>query len=606
LFVDNTSGFDSVTIGSAAPSSNGTLANIFGTVDVYGAGNTSLYIDDSGDPTSHTATLTPSSLTGLSPATIQWTASASTKGGVTFLNINGSAAGSTYYVNNTPNLRYNTNLNTGAASDTVHVNAASSPLYVYNDGGVDSVYVGNGTLASINGNVFVEGAGSTYLYVEDGSDTTSHKATLTANHLSGLSNGTIYWSTSSSLTGGVTYLDIVGSAAGSSYSVTDTPNFYYYTFLDTGHGSDQVYVTGTTGKLYVYNSGGLDEVYVETGTAAGNVNGLVDIYGAGSTYLYVEDFNTTGPRTATLTGTSLTGLSNGAIEWTPTSSSTGGVTSLVIYGSAANTTFDVASIPNTYYGTVILGGSGTNTLIGPNSTNTWNITGADAGALDSTLGFTGIANLVGGAGVDTFRFTAAASQVANINGGGAPFGQGDWLDYSAFPSAVTVNLATGKATGVTGSVSNIQDVFGGNHGANLTGNSQGNILIGGSGSDTITGGTDASLLIGGKGNDTVVGGSGGDILIGGSTIYDLTHNEAALMSILAEWQSGKSYFTRVNDLKFGGGLNGSNVLRLGATVIDDGGADSLTGGSHIPGALDWFFAGAHDTIHHYETGEFIN
>jgi hypothetical protein len=78
------------------------------------------------------------------------------------------------------------------------------------------------------------------------------------------------------------------------------------------------------------------------------------------------------------------------------------------------------------------------------------------------------------------------------------------------------------------------------------------------------------------------------------------------MSILAEWQSGKSYVLRVLDLKFGGGLNGANTLVLGKTVIDDGGSDSLTGGFHIPGALDWFFAGSHDTIHNYESGEQIN
>jgi hypothetical protein len=253
-----------------------------------------------------------------------------------------------------------------------------------------------------------------------------------------------------------------------------------------------------------------------------------------------------------------------------------------------------------------VGGTGANTLICPNTTNTWSITGADAGNINGAVNFTGIGNLVGDTGVDTFRFTAAASQVANINGGGAPLGQGNWLDYTLYPLAVTVNLATGKATGVTGTVSNIQDVFGGNHGATLIGDSQGNILIGGAGADTIFGGTGASLLIAGAGNDTVTGGSGGDILIGGFTVYDQAHNEAALMSILDEWQSGKSYAQRVSDLKFGGGLNGSNTLVFGKTVIDDGGSDSLTGGSHIAGALDWFFAGVHDTIHHYESGEQIN
>jgi hypothetical protein len=607
LYIDNNGGFDSVTIGSAAPNIGGTLANIYGFVYVYGTGSTYLYVDDSADTTGHTANLTGTSLTGLSPAAIEWNPSAAATGGVTFLAIDGSKASSTYYVNNTPNLHYNTDLTTGAGNDIVNIAGTTSDLYVYNNGGYDYVYVGNGTLAGINGNVFVEGAGSTYLYIEDGSDTTSHTATLTDAHLSGLSKGTIYWSASPYPTGGVTYLDIVGSAAGSTYSITNTPNLYYYTFLDTGAGSDLVYIGGTTGKLYVYNSGGLDEDYIfgNDGTLA-PIKGLVDVYGAAPTYLYVEDIYDKTARTATLTSTSLTGLSPAPIEWTASSSPTGGgVTSLVLYGSevnnSVNTTYYVASIPSFYYGTDILGGTGTNTLIGPNTTNTWDITGADAGRLDGTVGFTGIGNLIGGAGVDTFAFTSAASQVANINGGGAPLGQGNWLDYTSYPLAVTVNLATGKATGVTGFVGNIQDVFGGNHGATLIGDAQGNILIGGSGADTILGGTGASLLIGGAGNDIVTGGSGGDIIIGGFTVYDQTHNEAALMSILAEWQSGKPYTTRVSDLE-----SGPTPLVLGKSVIDDGGSDSLTGGNFIPGALDWFFAGVHDTIHHYESGEQIN
>jgi hypothetical protein len=611
LNVDNNGGTALVNIGSAAPSFGGTQAGILGSVDVYGTGSTSLFVDDSGDTSSHIAYLTATSLTGLSPAPIYWTASPSATGGVTSLTILGSAAGSTYNVLNTPNLHFNTELDTGAGPDMVLIDATTGRLDVFNRGGQDYVYVGNGTLAGINGNVSVEGAGSTWLYVEDHSDTTAHSATLTDKQLRGLSNGVISWNASSSPTGGVTYLEIDGSAAASTYRVTNTPNLYYGTYLDLGaSGTDLVYVLGTAGRLNVLNGVGAHaEVVVETGLATGSINGLVDVYGAGDTYLYVEDFNTSAPRTTTLTATSLTGLSTGPIEWTASSSPTGGVTALVIYGSAANTTFHVTGIPNLYYGTVIFGGSGTNTLIGPNSTNTWSITGAHAGSLNGTVGFSGIANLVGGTGVDTFRFSAAASQVASINGGGAPAGQGDWLDYTAFPAAVAVNLSSttvnrvkpNSATGVTGTVQNIQNVFGGNFGNTLIGDAQGNILIGGTGADHIFGGHRASLLIGGKGNDTVVGGSGGDILIGGFTTYDQTHNEMALMSILAEWQSSKPYLTRVKDLKVG-----SNPLILGTTVIDDGGNDSLTGGSFIPGALDWFFKGLHDTIHHYEGGEQIN
>jgi hypothetical protein len=606
------SGFDSVTLGNTYGNTGGTLTNFFGAVNVYGAGATDLIVDDSGDTTSHSAVdLTATSLTGLSPAAIQWIPSTAATGGVIFLAVDGGAGNATYNVLDTPQLHDNVDLVTGTGLAYVYVDAtSSSELDLYNNGGTDYVFVGNGTLAGISGNVSVSGSGSTYLYAEDQSDTTSRTVSLTDGLLSGFSTGSI------SAGPGVKFLVINGSAAASTYTVNNTPYATFTTYLDLGSsGTDLVFVTGTTGSLYIYNGTSAHAyVYVETGLSASSINGLVDVDGTGDNYLYVEDFNTSAARTALLTGTSLTGLSAGAIEWTPTSSPTGGLTSLEIYGSAANTTFDVVSIPSLYYGTALVGGRGTNTLIGPNTTNTWNITGADAGNLNVRLGFTGIADLIGGTGVDTFRFTAAASHVASINGGGAPAGQGDWLDYTAFPSAVTVDLRSttvngvkpNSATGVTGTVRNIQNVFGGNFGNTLIGDAQGNILIGGAGADHIFGGTGPSLLVGGKGNDTIVGGSGGDILIGGFTTFDQAHNEAALMSILAEWQSGKAYTTRVADLKFGGGLNGSNRLVLGLTVIDDGGADSLTGGSHIPGALDWFFAGLHDTIHNYESGEQIN
>jgi Ca2+-binding RTX toxin-like protein len=160
---------------------------------------------------------------------------------------------------------------------------------------------------------------------------------------------------------------------------------------------------------------------------------------------------------------------------------------------------------------------------------------------------------------------------------------------------VTVNLATGKATGVTATVSKIQNVFGGPDGNRLTGNSQGNILIGGDGADTIIGGSGRSLLIGGRGNDTIIGGAADDIVIGGYTTYGSAWHEAALMSFLAEWQSTDDYATRINVLR-------SGYRALAPTIVDDGSIDRLTGGA----GLDWFFAGVHDTLTDSQAGEVIN
>ena len=196
--------------------------------------------------------------------------------------------------------------------------------------------------------------------------------------------------------------------------------------------------------------------------------------------------------------------------------------------------------------TTINGGVGNNTLVGPNVASTWNITGLNMGTVGNVT-YRAVANLTGGTSVDAFVYGAGASVSGKIDGGGG----GDWLDYAADTLPVTVNLAAGTATGVAGGIARIQNVRGGQGGNNLTGNSQGNILIGGAGRIRSSAGRRQSLLIGGKGPDTVTGDSGNDILIAGYTSYDSSSlaNDIALESILAEWQSADSYATRISKIK---------------------------------------------------------
>jgi hypothetical protein len=256
-----------------------------------------------------------------------------------------------------------------------------------------------------------------------------------------------------------------------------------------------------------------------------------------------------------------------------------------------------------------------NTLKGPNSTNEWIITGNNAGAINTgpirPFVFTGMGNLLGGTGVDTFRMHSISSNLVSINGGGAPAGQGDWLKYSEFPSSstVTVNLATGSATnvkgGAAGAVTNIQDVLGSATGTNnLTGDAQGNILIGGSGLNTLVGGSGSSLLIGGSGHGSITGGSGQDILIAGTTTDNPLSAAGvdALMSILAELQSADSFFQKVSDITDGfatdGGshLNGNNKLTWGGTVRASTGAFTLSGDPSASSNPDWFFSRSPSTV----------
>src|SRR5262245_16360868 len=209
------------------------------------------------------------------------------------------------------------------------------------------------------------------------------------------------------------------------------------------------------------------------------------------------------------------------------------------------------------------GGTGSNLLWPDNvGANTWSLTGAGAGNISSTgflnrnaLAFTNMQRLLGGRYADTFRVLPGAN-FSYLSGYGGP----NWLDYSAYTSAVAVNLTAHTATGVTGAnLLLIQNVIGSRTGVNaLTGDSNalGNVLVGGDASDTITAGSARSILIGGRGADVLTGGTGDNIVIGGFTDYD--HNRAALEAIMSEWRSATdNYLTRINKIRAGIASGGS-------------------------------------------------
>jgi hypothetical protein len=231
-----------------------------------------------------------------------------------------------------------------------------------------------------------------------------------------------------------------------------------------------------------------------------------------------------------------------------------------------------------------------------------------------TLDYSGISklNMIGGSGGNTFALEGAVPALTSINGGKAPAGEGNWLDFSSFNTPVSVNLATGSATsidnGAAGAVTNIQNVFGGEGGSNLIGDSQGNILVGGSGDDTIKSGSGRSILIGDGTSGQITDGStsGCDILIGGTTSYDsdTPADMTALMGILAEWQSSASYANRVNAID-NGTIAGGYRLNYGTTVQSDSTANVLSGTKSAT-ARDWFFAGSEDQIVNKESSEDVN
>jgi hypothetical protein len=113
----------------------------------------------------------------------------------------------------------------------------------------------------------------------------------------------------------------------------------------------------------------------------------------------------------------------------------------------------------------VVGGGNSDSLTGPNANNTWNITGTNAGTV-AGVSFSGIENLVGGTLVDSFVFSNGAGVSGNIDGKAG----GDTLDYTAYSTAVAVNLQGSTATGIGGTLAGIESVVGGsNAGDSLTG-----------------------------------------------------------------------------------------------------------------------------------------
>jgi Ca2+-binding RTX toxin-like protein len=213
-------------------------------------------------------------------------------------------------------------------------------------------------------------------------------------------------------------------------------------------------------------------------------------------------------------------------SWTVTGSNAGALNGTVfadienLAGGSGDDSFTFG--PGGILSGTLSGGGGNDTLAAADNDNTWVISGANAGTLNGTA-FTGIENLRGGAGADTFIF-AGGSISGSIDGGGGT----NTFDYSLETGGITVDLHSGAATGA-GAMSNINAVVGGAGDDTLVGRDEdstwtvsaqnaGSVggvsfasvenLEGGSGNDTFVVSTDGGLtglLSGGLGEDFVQG-----------------------------------------------------------------------------------------------------
>jgi Ca2+-binding RTX toxin-like protein len=570
--INDDAGSDTINL-SDGVQANG-LDNLAGAVTVNGGGSDLVNLNDQSATFSDTYTITSTS------------ASRPFFGGLTYSNIAGLT------------------LNAETGNNTININstAATTPVTINDDSGSDSVNLSDGVQANgldnLAGAVTVNGGGSDLVNLNDQSATFSDTYTITSS------------SVSRPFFGGLTY----GSVAGLTLNA------------ETGNNTIDINSTPAGTAVTINDDAGSDTVNVGNGNL-GNLPGAVTVSGAGgTTAVKINDQNNRFGQSYTVTATTVDLPGFGGLSYSSLASLTlnggsgadlynitGTSTPTTVNGRAANDTFNVGS--GLASKLTLHGGGGSNTLVGPNVNNTWKITSNNGGRLDGKVTFSSIQTLTGGTANDNFVFSDGQGVTGTINGGAGT----DTLDYSLYTTGVSVNLATGTATGTAG-ITAIENVTGGSAGDELIGNSGANVLLGNAGDDTLVGGGGNDILVGGAGNDNLIAGNGrsiliggagqdnltggnsDDILIGGTTAYDA--NTVALLAIMKEWKRATvSYADRIAHIRgtMGGGLNGPYFFNS-STVSDDGVADTLTGGA----GLDWFWAGPQDTTDRNPATEQLN
>jgi hypothetical protein len=164
---------------------------------------------------------------------------------------------------------------------------------------------------------------------------------------------------------------------------------------------------------------------------------------------------------------------------------------------------------------------------------------------------------------------------------------GDGNDLAIVVPLVTVPVRIDGGNGADDISGGLGDdlLIGGEGNDQLHGGLGNDVLVGGSGVDWLSGGLGRDLLIGGTGADSLLGGTSDDILIAGTTLYD--NQDEALLTLLAEWTSSRSYAERITNLRSGGGplLEAAGwKLAVDETFFGDGDEDQLNGTSD----QDWF------------------
>jgi hypothetical protein len=401
---------------------------------------------------------------------------------------------------------------TGTGASTVLIGSTwSPPTSVSGNGPGLTVNVGNGAVQDIRGTLQIGNTvRGTTLVVDDSADPADHRS----------ERGIIVTDSSVSF-GGPQALYAASGLEGLIVSAGPGRNDFFIRSTAAG-------VTTTLNGSQDIHDGAQDSFYVQNlDHTVDDIQGELWLRGAspGNDYAQLYDWLKGGDQTYTYANDRITRTGVAPIHYDH-------LDEVILYAGTGNNTIRVQRTgPGCYLNVVANGGN--DTLVGPDAPNFWQLTGLNSGRL-SVLApenvvalFTDMANLIGGAGDDTFQFGDAAGG-GRVSGGIDGGGGTNTLDCSAFSGSVYVNLQTGVAvrdsdgSRLAGSLAYIQNVLCG----------AGNDILVGAGGNVLDGRGGRNLLIGGGSGSTLLGGLQ-DLLIAGSTAYDT--DEAALRVLRTGW-----------------------------------------------------------------------
>jgi hypothetical protein len=427
-------GADTVTVGDA----NG-VQDIKGPLVVNNNGAAdadTLILNDRGDGTAHTVTVTGSSVTGLAPAVVSYGVFA-----LDNLEINGGTGGDTFNVQSTP-LPFTL---PNPINPSILLPIAFTTTTITSDG-ADTINVGDGNgVQDIQGPLTLASSGAVPVAVtlDDQADGTGQTVTMTTGAVSGLAPFDIDF----------------GALALKSLGITG------------GTGANTWNVQSTAAPTTL-TANGPDTLVVGDGKGVQDINGTLTL-ATGTTLLEkikltVNDHGDGKARQVTVSSGSVHGLAPADIVF----SSEGAEVALFqvnVEGGSGGTAFTVPSTPS--LATVNLSAQGTgNSVTGPDSGASWQLTPTgdffNQGIVFPDVFFSGMQSLIGGAGADTFQFIQGTTFAGTVDGGPGS----DALDFTQFGSPVTVAIIgpgtidgqKGTATPIinAGTFNNINSILG--------------------------------------------------------------------------------------------------------------------------------------------------